>query len=89
MPYDNIKSHKKTGFHPLFRGYIFQKTTVGGQIPPSRFRVKKIYMLLELKVPWAMSAISETYNRTHNVLELHDVFTNLSFTVSEMERDYY
>ena len=28
VPYDKIKSHKKPGFHPLFRRYIFQKTTV-------------------------------------------------------------
>ena len=26
VPYD-IKSHKKAGFHPLFRRCIFQKTT--------------------------------------------------------------
>ena len=26
--------------------------------------------MLELKVPWPMSAISETYDRTHNILEL-------------------
>ena len=30
MPFDNIKSHKKPGFHPLFRGYIFWKATRGG-----------------------------------------------------------
>ena len=30
-----------------------------------------------------MSAIFETYNRTHNILELLDIFT------SEMERDFY
>ena len=23
MTYDNMKSYKKTGFHPLFRKYIF------------------------------------------------------------------
>ena len=34
VPYDNFKSHKKTGFHPLFRIYNFQKTTGGGQIDP-------------------------------------------------------
>ena len=28
--YDNIKSHKKSGFHPVFRRYIFQRTIVGG-----------------------------------------------------------
>ena len=28
--YDKFKSHKKLGFHPLFRRYIFQKTTGGG-----------------------------------------------------------
>ena len=46
MPYDNIKSHKKPGFHRLFRRYIFRKTTEGsgGQItslPLSRFRVNQ------------------------------------------------
>ena len=53
VPYDNIKSHKKTGFHPPFRRYIFRKTTGergGGKftgvvkltvppLPPSFFRV--------------------------------------------------
>ena len=29
LTYDNIKSHKKPGFHPLFRGCIFGKTTGG------------------------------------------------------------
>ena len=29
VPYDNFKSHKKPGFHPLFRRYNFQKTTEG------------------------------------------------------------
>ena len=46
MPYDNIKSHKKSGFHPLFRGYIFRKTTrgAGGQIeqPAMRLSQKQI-----------------------------------------------
>ena len=32
--------------------------------------IKAKYILLELKVPWPMSAISETYNRAHYVLEL-------------------
>ena len=32
--------------------------------------------MLELKVPWPMSAISEIYNRTHNILELEDVLPN-------------
>ena len=45
--------------------------------------------MLELKVPWPMSAISETYNRTHNILELEDVLPNVSFTASETERGYY
>ena len=34
MAYDSIKSHKKAGFHPLFRKYIFGKTTGEGQIEP-------------------------------------------------------
>ena len=36
-----------------------------------------------------MIAISETYNRTHNILELEDVLPNASFAASETERDYY
>ena len=43
----------------------------------------------ELKVIWPMSAISKTYNRTHNILELVDVLPNVYFTASETERDYY
>ena len=27
VTYDNIKSHKKSGFHLLFRRYIFRKAT--------------------------------------------------------------
>ena len=44
-------------------------------------------MLLELKVPWPMSAIFETYNRTHNILELVDILSNVSFAISETELD--
>ena len=36
-----------------------------------------------------MSAISETYNRANNILELVLVLPNVSFTTSETERDYY
>ena len=36
-----------------------------------------------------MSAISETYNHTHNILELEDVLPNVSFTASKTERGYY
>ena len=32
VTYDNIKSHKNPGFHPLFRRCIFRKTTRGGRI---------------------------------------------------------
>ena len=40
VPYDNIKSHKKPGFLPIFRRYIFGKTTgrkgggVQNDLPP-------------------------------------------------------
>ena len=50
---------------------------------------KTKYILLELKVAWPMSAISETYNRAHNILELVDIFPNVSFTTSETGSDYY
>ena len=36
-----------------------------------------------------MSTIFETYNHTHNILELLDIFLNVSFITSEMERDFY
>ena len=36
-----------------------------------------------------MSAISETYNRAINILELVDILPNVSFKTSETERDYY
>ena len=47
--------------------------------------------MLELKVPWPMSAISETYNHAHvhNILELVDVLPNVSFAISATERDCY
>ena len=32
---------------------------------------------------------SETYNRAHNFLELVAILPNVSFTASEMKRDYY
>ena len=46
------------------------------------------YILLESKVPWTMSTISETYNRTHDILELVDFFPKVSSTTSETERGY-
>ena len=36
-----------------------------------------------------MIAISETYNRAHNSLELEDILPNVSFTTSETEHDCY
>ena len=36
-----------------------------------------------------MSAISETYDRANNILELLDIFLNISFTTNETERNYY
>ena len=42
-----------------------------------------------VRIKSTMSVISETYNRVHNILELEDVLPNVSFTASEMERDYY
>ena len=36
-----------------------------------------------------MSVISETYKRVHNIFELVDIFSNISFTASERERECY
>ena len=36
VTYNNIKSHKKSGLHPLSKRYIFGNTTGGeGQIKPA------------------------------------------------------
>ena len=37
----------------------------------------------------AISCISETYNRVHNILGLADILPNIPFTESETKRDYY
>ena len=50
---------------------------------------KAKYILLELKAPWSMSAISETYNRGHDILKLADILPNIFFSTSETESDYY
>ena len=47
-----------------------------------------MYFLLGLKAPWPMNAISETYNRGQNGLELVDILPNVSFTTSEAKRHY-
>ena len=44
--------------------------------------IKTKYILFELKAPWPMSAISETYNCGHNILELVDILPIVSFTTS-------
>ena len=36
-----------------------------------------------------MSAITEIYNRAHNVLELVAILPNVPFKKSETERNYY
>ena len=43
MTYNNVKSHKKAGFHSLSRKHIFGKTIGRGQIDtPSLLRVKEL-----------------------------------------------
>ena len=44
VTYGNIKSHKKPGFHPLFRRYIFRKSTGRGfklTLPPVVLGLRK------------------------------------------------
>ena len=48
-PYDNFKSHKNTGFHPLFRRYNFQKTTGRFKLtPPPTAVLGLTYILAKL-----------------------------------------
>lgn len=44
------------------------------------YLTKTKYILSELKVPSPVSAIPETYNRGHNILELLDILPNVSIT---------
>ena len=51
MTYDNIKSHKKPGLHLFSEKYIFEKTTVRGQIDLSLvvLRLKPTFLLIGYK----------------------------------------
>ena len=49
--------------------------------------IRAKYILLELKAPLPIRAISETYNRGHDILEILDIIPNVSFTTSKMESD--
>ena len=40
MAYDNVRTHKKSGFHSFSKNHIFGKTTRCDQIGLSFFRVK-------------------------------------------------
>ena len=37
VSYDNMKSHKKEGLHPLYKKYIFGRTTLGRSNGPQAF----------------------------------------------------
>ena len=47
VTYDNIKSHKKPGIHPLSRRYIL-KTTGSSNWPPSLLRIKFCFSILSI-----------------------------------------
>ena len=49
--------------------------------------IKAKYTVLEWKVPWPMSTISETYNCAHSILELADILLYVYFTTN-MKRNY-
>ena len=55
VTYDNIKSHEKPGFHPLFRRHIFRKTTgvcitaSGNILASGNFFLKLLMASLETK----------------------------------------
>ena len=36
-----------------------------------------------------ISYLAASYNHVHNILRLSDILPNVSFTISEMMRDYY
>ena len=51
--------------------------------------IKTKYILLELKLPWPTSPISETNDRVNDILEFVGILPNVSFTTTETERGYY
>ena len=48
MPYDNNKSQKKTGFHPLFRRYFFEKPQGGVNLTPKPPQPRPVVLGLKL-----------------------------------------
>ena len=93
MTYDNIKSHKKPELHPLFRRYIFRKTTAG-QIdppPPSRFKVKFILNRQSKYVNEEVYLLLNSYERSHTFYfscnyKLHQKCLNTKFFWSVFSR---
>ena len=64
VTYDNIKSHQKSGLHPLSRKYNFGRTIEGVKYTPGIFRVKTVFPL-ELKLHW-----------THNIMNSMKISMN-------------
>ena len=53
MPYNDFKSHKKPGHHPLFRRYNLQETTRGGGVkltPPPRPPTEAVLELIKTDI---------------------------------------
>ena len=56
MVYNNMRSENKLRLHPLFKGYIFQKSTKGDQIDPSPLPrpflgfMLKLYVILKVQM---------------------------------------
>ena len=79
VTYDNIKSHKKPRFHPLFGKYIFGKTMGGVKLTfLSRLRVKLVASSKDIgkhhqNIPILMK---ELFNINKNLLPtiLDDIF---------------
>ena len=67
VAYDNIKSHKKAGLHPLPRKHILEKITkeVGGQFnPPPSFPTNLFRVKIELH-RWEYSLWTHGMNETY------------------------
>ena len=72
VTYDNIKSHKKPGLHPLSEKCIFGKTTGwGGQIDPpllhSLYRVNKIDPVTDVSLAFSKT-LSNKSDRNKKLL---------------------
>ena len=90
MPYNDFKSHKKPGHHPLFRRYNLQETTRGGGVkltpPPTEAVLELIKTDIEIKnknnLKWRKNKNRKPCKKPITKPNLQDA---LDFAVNDLE----